>query len=148
MVASPATRSIFQNSTTPLSYGQMQGLVADNNMSQQSDALVIAVAWKESSFNPSSHATGSSAQGLMMVTRGAAREAGYRYTDLLDPATNIRAGSTYLQMRIDWAHGDVKAGLNGYGTGPGYADNVLQAEHALQFPYLIDPQAALNQIHN
>ena len=130
-----------------LSYPQMTHLVATNNKSKQSDALIIAVAWKESSFEPSAHAVGSSAIGLMMMTRGAALDAGYPYYTLSDPATNIRAASTYLQLRIDEAHGSVRNGLNGYGTGVGYADNILRAAYELEFPYIEQPQAVLDKIH-
>ena len=65
--------------------------------------MIICIIWKESSFNPNVQSTTSTARGLMQVTKGAAKDAGYDYNLLFDGATNIQAGSSYLKLRIDWA---------------------------------------------
>lgn len=115
-------------------YDEMSQLVAANNLSRQPDDPIIAIAWTESSFDPAAHASGSSATGLMMMTRGAAHDVGYPYWTLRDPATNIRAASSCLQLRIDHAGGDIQAGLSGYGTGAAYAQHAIRAAHDLESP--------------
>jgi len=49
-----------------------------------------------------------------------------------DPAKNIQCGSYYLGLRIKRVKDDATAGLNGFGTGPGYADNILTCETCLK----------------
>jgi soluble lytic murein transglycosylase-like protein len=83
----------------------------------------------------------------MMVTKGAAKEAGYKYADVKnDPAINIQAGTKYLQIRIDRAGGNLLNGLNGYGTGAGYGNNIIKCEQSLiRNPE--NPIKALSQIY-
>jgi soluble lytic murein transglycosylase-like protein len=46
----------------------------------------------------------------------------YDRADIFDPATNIQAGSEYLQLRVDRAGGDLIEGLKRYGpTDIGYS---------------------------
>jgi soluble lytic murein transglycosylase len=75
--------------------------------------LVRAVIWRESDFNP--EARGLAGEfGLMQVTPGAGQEwakaekiENFRPTDLLDPRTNILAGSWYLaRARKRWSTAD------------------------------------------
>lgn len=65
-------------------------------------ALVKAVVWRESRFDPSARG-GAGELGLMQVGEIAGQEwadeqgvAGYRHEHLLDPATNTLAGAWYL----------------------------------------------------
>jgi hypothetical protein len=129
-----------------LPYDTIKNLVASNNLSGQSNELITCQCWKESGFNPNAQGVGSSARGLMQVTKGAAHDAGYSYDQLLDPATNIHAGSKYLKIRIQWAGGDVSDGLDGYGTGEGYAPNILSCESCLK-RNPCGAKLCLNQIH-
>jgi RHS repeat-associated protein len=115
-----------------LTYEQMVALVSNNNKSDQPLEVIISMAWTESSFDPSAKSSSSTATGLLGVTAGAARAAGANPKDMTDPAKNIAAGSAYLQMRINWAHGDISKGLDGYGTGPGYSGPILNAANQLQ----------------
>ena len=70
------------------------------------ESLIRAVIWRESDFDPD--ATGLAGErGLMQVTPVAGREWAaseniqtFRDTDLLDPRTNIMAGSWYLGRAI------------------------------------------------
>ncbi len=73
-------------------------------------ALIRAVIWRESRFQP--RRIGRHGEvGLMQVTEAAAREwaaaAGrrnFRVRDLLQPATNVQAGTWYLRRALDfWA---------------------------------------------
>ncbi len=71
-----------------------------------SENLIRAVIWRESDFDP--EATGLAGErGLMQVTPQAGREWAlsqnirtFRDTDLLDPRTNILAGSWYLSRAM------------------------------------------------
>jgi len=137
-----------------LSYEQIKSLVVANNFSGNSNELITCVIWKESSFNPG--VTGTPfrnrrgvpqvARGLMQVTQDAAKDAGFDYNRLFDPAYNIQAGSTYLKLRIEWEGGNTVRGLNGYGTGPGYANNILKCVRCLKDKGCA-PQECLNIIH-
>lgn len=49
-----------------------------------------------------------------------------------DPVQSIRISTRYLAKRINNAGGDLKAGLNGYGTGRGYADSICKCADALR----------------
>lgn len=135
----------------PLTIEQVRKLVKDNNRSDQSDNQVMAQIYKESRFKywDKSRQKSSSATGLMMVTRRALIDVNrsskekFTHSEMTDPAANIRAGTTYLQLRVNWAHGDVQRGLNGYGTGPGYADNILRANGDLTKNPSADAMAVL-----
>lgn len=142
----------------PLTYEQIKELVRENNRSKLPDEMIIAVVFKESSFDPSARSKSSSESGLMQVGKRAwtdthqnvlkQRDVPDFQKNVLDPATNIQRGSAYLQLRIDRARGDISQGLNGYrgGVEPGYASDVLAATRALkQNPS--DPIAALSKAY-
>ena len=69
-------------------------------------ALVRLVVRRESNFNPRAVYRGN--YGLMQIRLGTARALGYRGTadGLLDPATNMTYGVTYLAGAYRAAHGD------------------------------------------
>ncbi len=78
-----------------------------------SPSLIKAVIWRESRFQP--EMLGAHAErGLMQVTEGAAQDWAkaekietFLATDLLDPKTNIEAGSWYLSKALKhWAAKD------------------------------------------
>lgn len=135
-----ATVASNQNSRTArLSYEQIRDLVAGNNNSGQRDEMIIAIAYRESRFNPNAQNHSSTAGGLLGLTSPAIqdlREHVPEYADVdvdkYDPVQNIEAGSQYLALRIDRAGGDVARALAGYGTGPGYATSILDATAALE----------------
>jgi RHS repeat-associated protein len=115
-----------------LSYDQIAAIVAANNRSGQSNELIICMAYKESSFDTDASLPGNqSARGLLGVTDPAARDEGVDYDNPSDPATNISTGSDYLNNRIRRRHGNVAAGLAGYGTGRRYANSLLNCEKCL-----------------
>ena len=69
-------------------------------------ALIKAVAWRESRFNPSIRGRAGEI-GLMQITETAAREwadaeriAFFQPDHLLDPATNALAGTWYLRKLL------------------------------------------------
>ena len=121
-----------------LTYAEVAKLVHDNNVSGQPDTLIVALIYKESRFDPTekSKVAGSSATGLMQMTKTAVAEVNRVDKSKIDFATmtqgaaNIATGSRYLALRIKRA-GNLKDGLNGFGTGPGYADGILAAQSQL-----------------
>ena len=121
-----------------LTYDQIAALVAANNKSNQDDALIIALCYKESGFDPNALTKdpASTAAGLMGVTETAIREVNrvdntrLSYQQVYISGTNIEMGSRYLRIMIR-RFGSTPDGLDKYGTGPGYSRNVLAAAAAL-----------------
>ena len=122
-----------------LSYDDIALLVKANNNSTLDDTYIIALAWKESRFDTEakSKVKNSSATGLMQMTRTAVVEVNrikkttYSHDTMTTGADNIEVGTTYLKIRLDRAGGSVSAGLDGYGTGPGYSTKIIAAQAAL-----------------
>ena len=90
-------------------------------------AIIKAVIWRESRFNPDARGT-SWEYGLMQIREAAAHEwalaagvTGFRTEHLLNPKTNIRAGTWYLKKWSDRApHADnpLPFALATYNAGP------------------------------
>jgi len=69
---------------------------------------------------------------------------------MTNAALAIQAGTSYLDLRVDWANGNITNGVNGYGTGPGYIDNILKCEKCMKQKETSgckDKQACLHEIH-
>lgn len=131
-----------------LTYSDMVQLTAENNLSTESDELIICVAWNESNFNYLQDTTG--ARGLMQVRRPASIDAGVEYDYLFEPSLNIQAGSKYLEIRKRYpgVRGDLKKALQGYGTGSTYpADKILDCEQCLKTCSPNGYQPCLELIH-
>jgi hypothetical protein len=128
-----------KNPMAKLDFDAVKQLVVANNKSSVSDRLLLCLIWKESGFDPDVKNASSSATGLMQVTRDAVTDVNHNtpkgvhfaHADMTDPAKNIQCGSYYLDIRIQRA-GDVKAGIERFGTGSGYADNLLACEKCLE----------------
>jgi hypothetical protein len=138
-----------------LTFDQVKSLVASNKHSAAfTDECVIAVCWKESSFNPSAQASGSTAKGLMQMTNPAVdtvnniTPAGvhFDYTDMLDASKAIQCGTYYLQWCSDQSGGDEAKALNKYAGVSGYADDVMSAEACLLSGG--NPMTCLGAIHS
>jgi soluble lytic murein transglycosylase-like protein len=80
-------------------------------------ALLRLVIRRESNFNPRAVYRGNF--GLMQIRLGTARALGYRGTaeGLLDPATNMTYGVSYLAGAYRAAHGDEERTLVLYSRG-------------------------------
>lgn len=78
---------------------------------------VRAVIAAKSGFDANKAARGG--YGLMMVSHGAAIDVGMRGADLMDPDTNIRAGTRYLARMLKVFDGDLHRALAAYQAGPG-----------------------------
>lgn len=98
-------------------------------------ALVAAVIWQESRFDPEARSE-AGAVGLMQLTRRTAegiaqRTGGHRFEqrDLLDPEINIRYGCWYLEhlheKYADGGDGDFTLTLAAYNAGQGRVDEWL-----------------------
>jgi hypothetical protein len=121
-----------------LTLDEITRIVRDNNKSGLSDDLIICLAYKESTLNPGvKNAAGSSATGLMQITKAAVTDvnsnfkalgANFTHADMTDPVKNIQCGTWYLKLRVKWKKGSVSAGLAGYGTGDKYAASILKCE--------------------
>jgi soluble lytic murein transglycosylase len=101
-------------------------------------ALVAAVVWQESRFDPQARSE-AGAVGLMQLTpdtaRGIAERTGgsrFEQDDLLDPEINIRYGCWYLQhLHRKYADGgddDFTLTLAAYNAGQGKVDQWLEAD--------------------
>lgn len=77
--------------------------------------LVKGLIGQESGFNPRAVGDDGSSFGLMQVQTATAKGVGVT-GDLLDPATNLRAGCRYLAGQIHRA-GSMAAGLSAYNGG-------------------------------
>ena len=86
-------------------------------------ALVAAVIWQESTFDPEA-VSGAGARGLMQIMpptgRELARKLGIKYhIDVLhDPDRGIELGTRYLKRMIDGFGGRVDKALAAYNAGP------------------------------
>ncbi len=137
-----------------LTFAQVQSHITSNNNAPVSTELLLCLIWKESGFDPKLKNPSSSATGLMQVTRPAVDDVNrntpkgvhFKHSEMTDPAKNIACGTRYLKLRIDREGGDVKKGMEGFGTGSGYADNILTCETCLQGKPS-DPNTCLHAIH-
>jgi soluble lytic murein transglycosylase-like protein len=138
-----------------LSFQKVKELVNANNNSQLSTELVIAVCWKESSFNPSVTATGSTATGLLMLTKGAVADVNsntppgthFEHSEMKNATKNVQCGTWYLNILMRRLGNDKKKALEQYGTGAGYADDLLRCETCMLSSVVVDPVSCLKQIH-
>jgi hypothetical protein len=124
-----------------LDFDTIKTLVAANNRSAVlSNELIICLIWKESGFDPTVRNASSSATGLMQITRAAVDDVNantpkgthYNHSDMSEADQNIQCGSYYLDLRIKRVGGDVKKGIERFGTGSGYADNLLAGEACMK----------------
>lgn len=123
-----------------MTYDEVTALVAANNKSTSfSNQLVVAICWKESSFDPSAHSSGSTATGLMQMTTGAVTDVNsntprgvhFEHSEMTQGAKCIQCATYYLEI-LKGRFATVKSALEHYGTGAGYADNLLICETCLQ----------------
>jgi len=94
-------------------------------------ALIAAVIYAESKFNPRDSSTG--AKGLMQIqpdtARFIARRSGgtaFSVADLSDPQTNISYGSYYLRYLLDGYRGNATLALAAYNGGETNVDGWIR----------------------
>jgi hypothetical protein len=126
--------------SSSLTASSVKSLIDANNNSSVSSELLLCLIWKESSFDPNLKNAKSTATGLMQMTQGAVQDVNnntpkgvhFTHSEMTNATKNIQCGTYYLKMRIDRAKGNVTKGLEGYGTGSGYAKSILECETCIQ----------------
>ena len=85
--------------------------------------LVLGLIKQESAFDKSA-ISGSGALGLMQLMPATASDTdpSVDRADLVQPATNIRVGATYLKHLLTRFNGNIVLALAGYNAGPNAAD--------------------------
>ena len=107
-------------------------------------ALVAALVWRESDFDPSSRSH-RGAVGLTQVLPSTAREIAAapsppvgRPADLADPEVNIAYGTWYLKSLIEQNGGSVPDGLAAYNAGAGnlakWKQQAVASGHTFRVP--------------
>ena len=93
-------------------------------------ALVGAVIWVESRFNPDARGPGG-AKGLMQLMPPTSRELAAQLSEKnrpLDPEFNVKAGTFYLAKMLRRYTGDETLAVAAYNAGPGNADRFAKAK--------------------
>lgn len=95
------------------------------------ETLLMALAQRESRFNPSAIAAGG-AVGMMQIMPKTARTYGISYSQLLDAKISIEFGAMYISNAIIKYDGDVIKGLSAYNQGGGTVD---RGSYSTSFAY-------------
>ena len=118
----------------------LQKLVAANKKAAAfTNECVVAMCWKESSFDPNAHNVGSTAKGLMQMTDPAVdtvnkitpKGVHFEHSDMVIAAKAIQCGTYYLQWCSDQTGGDKKKALDRFGGLSGYNKDLITAETCL-----------------
>jgi peptidoglycan lytic transglycosylase len=106
-------------------------------------ALIAAVIYAESKFNPRDSATG--AKGLMQIqpdtARFIARRSGgtlFQVADLASPQTNISYGTYYLRYLLDRYHGNETLAVAAYNGGETNVDSWIAKSGKGQDDFTVD----------
>jgi peptidoglycan lytic transglycosylase len=101
-------------------------LVASARQEGLDPALLAAIIWQESTFDPKA-VSAVGARGLMQIMpstgRSLARVVGVRYREgtLFEPEMGLRLGARYFRRMLDAFGGRVERALAAYNAGPGRA---------------------------
>jgi soluble lytic murein transglycosylase-like protein len=132
-----------------LTYTQVAAHVSLHNKSSFSGSTIVSLIYKESRFDPNAKASTSTATGLMQMTKTALGEvnrvnkSAFKHSDMTDPATNIKAGTSYLAICLK-RKSSGPAALDYYGTGSGYSTKIVAAAAGLDaLPTPITEAAAI-----
>lgn len=117
---------IFGEAVYPLKY---EGLVRKYSAQYGLEpALVAAIIYKESGFNPNAGSPAGAA-GLMQLmpatAAGIARRMGVGSYNIRDPETNIMFGTNYFAGQMGRYNGNLEAALVGYNGGGGAGDRFI-----------------------
>lgn len=100
-------------------------------------AVVFALIWRESRFNPASIGDNGNSLGLMQIQprfhSGLMAEFGC--DDLLDPYQNVTIGIAILAGHVNYYDGNVEMGLMAYNAGKTGAYNAYFSKGVYSSPY-------------
>ena len=140
VVLTPFARRAIDDLTLPLSHADLIRQQAAAN--QLDPALVAAVIYAETKFDPSTSPAG--AQGLMQLmpqtAEFLARRSGgiaFHTSDLANPRVNIAYGTYLLRYLIGHYNGNVALALAAYNAGITNVDHWLAQAHARGHPLTI-----------
>ena len=90
-------------------------------------AIIIAMAWKESTYRVNAMGDGGNSYGLLQIQKKWHKKRMEKLgcTDLLDPYQNVTVGVDYLAEQIKRYDGDLAKGLTAYNRGH-YAGTVTK----------------------
>ena len=135
------------------SFEEVKELVAKNNKAADiADRLFVCLIWKESGFDPGVTNAGSSATGLMQLTKGAVDEVNrvtgskFSHGDMTKPATNIEVGTKYVDLLKTRHHGSLSVALDKFGTGLGYSTSIIACSLCIKGDKS-HPWVCLHKIH-
>lgn len=138
---------------TAKTFDEIEKLVADNNQASDiRDRLFICLIWKESGFDPDAKNSGSTATGLMQLTKGAVaevnrvRKTSFDHDDMTNPSLNIEVGTTYIDILKKRNDGNLATALDKFGTGPGYSRSIIACSLCLKGDSS-HPMVCLHKIH-
>jgi soluble lytic murein transglycosylase len=122
----------------PLEYEQL--IRASARRRDLDPALVAAVIYAESRFDPNAHSS-AGAVGLMQVLPDTAEFIARKtdgedfvLADLRDPEINVRYGTWLLDYLRDYYDGDLSTALAAYHAGPGNVDEWRRQGQGILFP--------------
>jgi soluble lytic murein transglycosylase len=141
VILTPFARKAINDLTLPLSHAS---IIRDQARAKQLDpALVAAVIYAESKFDPRTSSAG--AQGLMQLmpetAQFLARRSGgisFRVSDLAKPRVNIAYGTYLLRYLIDHYGGNVPVALAAYNAGITNVDRWVARARARGHPFTIE----------
>lgn len=110
-----------------------------NQKNQLDLSLILAIMWKESTFNASVY--NANCFGIMQIHKNTAKGFGYSVDDIKDPYKAADLGARILKGHIK-NYNNLVLGLSAYNAGSGnvkkgnyttaYANNVIQKQKAIQ----------------
>lgn len=100
-------------------------------------AVVFALIWRESRFNPASIGDNGNSLGLMQIQERfhSGLMAEFGCDDLLDPYQNVTIGIAILAGHVNYYNGNVEMGLMAYNAGKAGAYNAYFSKGVYSSPY-------------
>lgn len=117
-------------------YSLIQGPARESISLPAFQALALAVASRESGFNPEARNPSSTATGLFQLTR--ATQSTYGVTAPTNPIENVQAGTQFLAQLIQSYKGDVDKALVAFAGGPGNVQRVGVEGTQQLYPFIPD----------
>lgn len=128
--ATEVTEVVTEPSVTlydvPLSSSLQEHIIEQADLHGIDPAIVVAMAWKESSYNHDAIGDGGDSVGLLQIQEKWHRSRMERLdcTNLLDPYQNVTVGVDYLAENLN-RYGSIEAALTAYNCGS-YSGTVTQ----------------------